>query len=67
MVLENGYAGDIAIDDFRVFDGNCYTERVSVTYDRKARIPRKPPPESEDYHTATIPTYTEDSNPDNDS
>ena len=33
-IVDAGYAGDIAIDDFRVFDGPCYdvtTENPDVT------------------------------------
>lgn len=27
-ILENGYLGDMAIDDVRVFDGTCYNAKT---------------------------------------
>ena len=37
-ILEAGYAGDIAIDDFRIFDGECYNVMTAEEMEKEYNI-----------------------------
>ena len=42
-ILEYGYQGDIAIDDVRIFDGECYHVMTAAEMSKKFNVTFTPP------------------------